>query len=107
MLLLALLAGPTAARLAATGTIRYVDDDRCPATGSGTLYDLASGTLDAGGTVDFSLGSCLSSTAAPPAMDGLPQPAPGAIRYYLVRSRNACGSGTCGSPAQDLLPSCP
>lgn len=77
------------------------------AIGSGTLYDIAVGGLTTAGTVNFATGSCAGAAAGSPAADGLPDPAVGEIRYYMVKSRNACGPGTYGSPARDAHTACP
>jgi hypothetical protein len=52
-------------------------------------------------------GTCLMTTASSPAMDGGAGPAPGVVRYYLVKSTNVCGIGTYGSAPRDTLPACP
>ncbi len=76
--------------------------------GSGTRYDVAVGTLLADqGSIEFSIGTCLPESAGSPADDGLANPAPDTARYYLVRSRNACGAASYGTPQRDTHPSCP
>ncbi len=74
--------------------------------GSGTLYHVGTGQITTVGTVPFMSGACLMTTPSSPATDG-GGPAPGAVRYYLVKSSNACGPGTYGTAARDTLPPCP
>jgi hypothetical protein len=78
--------------------------------GSGTMYDVASGSIGAiGGLlgIDFPSGVCLPSAAGSPALDGRADPPLGTSWYYLVRSRNNCGAGSYGTPARDTHPACP
>jgi len=70
--------------------------------GTGTRYDIATGTLAEARAGDFGGGTCQRNDAASsPYTD--PRPAPGAGEgfYYLVRSQNACGTATYGTPARD------
>jgi hypothetical protein len=75
--------------------------------GSGTRYLLGTGQISLAGVVDFPAGSCQGTSSSSPAIDAQPDPSPDTVRYYLVMSRNACGSGTYGSPERDTLPTCP
>jgi hypothetical protein len=66
--------------------------------GSGTVYDLLAGSLDAlRAAGDFSGATCAGAglsgaSIASPVSD----PPPGEGVYYLVRARNVCGAGTYG-----------
>jgi len=84
-------------------TVTWVDQ----AIGSGTRYLLASGQLTASGAVSFPTAVCLGTSAASPATDSRPDPAPNTAWFYLVKSRNSCGQGTYGTPARDTIPTCP
>jgi spore coat protein A len=69
---------------------------------AGTVYDVSRGPagpwpVGSGGE------SCLATVAAPPATDGT-VPAPGQAFWYLVRGRNACGTGTYGFAASHGVP---
>jgi hypothetical protein len=76
--------------------------------GSGTRYDVAVGDLLADmGAINFPAGTCLPESMGTPAVDGLADPAPDTARYYMVRSRNACGAATYGSAQRDTHPACP
>ncbi len=75
--------------------------------GSGTLYDLASGTLSIPGILDFTSGECVLSAPSSPASDPRPAPAAGEAWYYLIKSRNVCGPGTYGTAGRDSQPACP
>ncbi|HZI93755.1 MAG TPA: putative metal-binding motif-containing protein, partial [Patescibacteria group bacterium] len=75
--------------------------------GSGTHYDIATGQISVMGTVDFATGGCLPAVTASPAFDSGAVPPPDIVRYYLVKSRNACGPGTYGTAGRDAHPACP
>jgi len=75
--------------------------------GSATVYDLATGSLTVAGSVSFPAGSCLGTDTASPFLDSRGGPPAGQAWYYLVRSRNACGTATYGSAARDTSPACP
>ena len=75
--------------------------------GSGTLYDVVSGTISELGVLSFGNGACVQAAAASPVTDGHPAPPVGSVHYYMVRSRNACGTGSFGSPNRDTHPACP
>jgi hypothetical protein len=77
------------------------------ALGAGTVYDVATGQITAAGTMVFTDGTCLAAMAASPGTDGRPDPPVGTAWYYLVKSRNNCGTGTYGSAARDTHPACP
>ncbi len=75
--------------------------------GSATQYETGTGVITATGQITFAAGSCLPTVSASPATDSGPAPLPGQIFYYLVKSRNACGPGTYGTPDRDTHPPCP
>ena len=75
--------------------------------GSGTVYRVAAGLLVTPGSINFPAASCMTTVSSPPTLDSLPAPPAGQARYYLVKSTNACGAGTYGSPAKDTIPPCP
>ncbi len=77
------------------------------ALGSGTRYDLATGQITSAGMVPFGSGTCLPETSASPATDSRPAPAPDTAWYYMVKSRNSCGTGTYGTSLRDTHPACP
>ena len=74
--------------------------------GSGTLYDVVSGAFSELGVLSFGIGVCVEAAAASPVTDGSLPPV-GSVHYYMVRSRNACGTGSFGSPNRDTHPGCP
>jgi hypothetical protein len=78
--------------------------EQASATGSGILYDVVGGTLSVLRTSGLpSATSCVGSALTVPSFtDARPAPGPGAGFYYLVRSRNACGSGGFGAGRQAL-----
>jgi hypothetical protein len=67
-------------------------DSQAVSSGPGRLYDLASGTMGpAGGTVNFTLASCLQSSSPRP----IPIPVPGCLQMRpsgTWRGRNSCGN---------------
>jgi hypothetical protein len=77
------------------------------AIGTATRYEVATGLLTTSGQVNFPAGTCLPTVSAPPGTDSRAAPPTGQAWYYMVRSRNACGTGTHGSPARDTHPACP
>jgi spore coat protein A len=78
--------------------------DPIPGALAGTVYDLARGLVE-----DLPVGSggaetCVAEGAvAPPALDAI-EPARGGAFWYLVRARNACGTGTYGHAATGAVP---
>jgi hypothetical protein len=77
------------------------------ALGPGTLYDVTTGVVGSPGSVDYLLGTCVTSTPDGFATDNGSNPPVGSMQYYLVKARNTCGGGTFGSPDRDSSPSCP
>jgi hypothetical protein len=76
--------------------------------GPGTFYDLGSGTRAGQVPIDASTAVCLSPGGSSPASDPRADPAVGEVFWYLVRGRNACGTGSYGTPARDnAIPACP
>jgi hypothetical protein len=75
--------------------------------GSETLYDLTSGQYSLTGSLNFGAGTCVASVYEGMTTDGRADPPPGSIYYYMVKSRNACGPGTYGTPPRDTSPACP
>jgi hypothetical protein len=77
--------------------------------GPSTVYDVVTGSLSVLRTSrDYTASTCLAATATNEIQDGRPHPAVGGAVYYLVRARNACGSGTFGNAStspdpRDLL----
>ncbi|HVQ35239.1 MAG TPA: hypothetical protein VMT33_04460 [Candidatus Bathyarchaeia archaeon] len=80
--------------------------EQATATGPGVVYDVAGGTLSALRSSGlFAATSCVGSGLSVPSYtDTRPAPAPGAAFYYLVRSRNACGTGGFGAGRTALDP---
>ena len=80
-------------------------NDQSVASGPGTAYDLATGSLP---PLDFSLAGCAQSAGGTSIIDARPYPPVGSGYWYLPRARNACGSGTYGTAQEDaLLTACP
>jgi hypothetical protein len=78
-------------------------DDQAPAAGSGTVYDVVTGSLtdllrDAG----YGAASCLESGLTDPTTTDGRTPVPSDGFYHLVRGRNACGAGTYGPDRDEL-----
>ncbi len=77
---------------------RLVWSSQTIAAGSSTGYDVVTGTLaelraDGG----FARAGCLGAEVSTNlASDPGPEPQTGQVRYYLVRARNSCGTGTFG-----------
>jgi hypothetical protein len=77
-------------------------EDLSPGAGTGTVYDVASGSIEDLAT-QLSAATCLAhGVASPPLADTRP-PIGGA--FYLVRGRNGCGAGVWGrgSDGRDRL----
>ncbi|HZE88053.1 MAG TPA: hypothetical protein VE404_00830, partial [Verrucomicrobiae bacterium] len=69
-------------------------------------YQVATGQITSGGSLNFSSGTCQPSVATGQSpMNGAPPL--GVVFYYIVRPSNACGSATYGSTARDTHPVCP
>ena len=70
--------------------------------GSGTRYDLATGSIADAHANRYGPGTCLKDNAvSPPYSDTRANPAAGQGYYYMVRSQNACGTGTYGTASRD------
>jgi hypothetical protein len=84
-------------------------DSEAILAGSGTLYDLVSGSLRIPpSAVSFSPATCLQSSTVATFSDVRPAPAIGTGFWYLVRGRNSCGTGSYGSAERDAgIPACP
>ncbi len=81
-------------------------DSQGALAGPGTTYDLVSGPLVAGSGPNFSARVCLQQGGATTYGETRANPAVG--YWYLVRGRNACGSGTYGTSERDAaIPPCP
>ena len=84
--------------------------EQASATGPGILYDVVGGTISVLRSSGLSAAtSCVGSALTVPSFsDSRPAPGPGACFYYLVRARNACGTGGFGAgrSALDTL-ACP
>ena len=52
--------------------------------------------------MNFLASECLYTGLDTVFTDVRPDPAPGAVNWYLVRGLNSCGNGTYGSPQRDL-----
>jgi len=79
-------------------------DEQATATGPGLVYDVLGGSLAAlRADGIFAATACVASGVASPAYtDGRAGPASGDGWFYLVRARNACGTGSAG-PGHDSL----
>ncbi|HEU5180145.1 MAG TPA: hypothetical protein VFW45_05100 [Candidatus Polarisedimenticolia bacterium] len=83
-------------------------DSQAIAAGSGTLYDLVSGSLPSTGGIVFSPAACLQNSTTATFSDVRPVPAIQTGSWYLVRGRNSCGVATYGSTLRDAsIPACP
>ena len=98
----------TALTLSAPTTLTWDDQSWI---GPETVYDVVSGIAGPGMGISFGAGSCLQ--AGYPTVgytDGRAGPGLQAAYWYLVRSRNSCGTGTYGMNSleqQRVLPDCP
>ncbi|MBI3447360.1 MAG: hypothetical protein HY049_00360 [Acidobacteria bacterium] len=68
-----------------------------PAAGPGIQYDVLRGNVAQLPPGNGTLESCLASGTASLQVSDSARPLLGKCRYYLVRSRNACGSGSYGA----------
>ena len=83
-------------------------DSQGPNVGTGTLYDLVSGSLAALRTTGFAGASCLRPGGGNSHSDTRGNPATGSGYWYLSRARNSCGTATYGSSQRDAgIPACP
>jgi len=94
---------------AGAGTVTSLSwEDQGASAGPDTAYDLFSGLLTSAAQLDPSVGSCLMTGGPPFFDDARPDPAPGAVSWYLARARNGCGTATWGSPDADArITACP
>jgi spore coat protein A len=87
------------------GSYRFLWDSLGYQAGSGTVYDVYSGfATDLNADGGLQSGSCLvEDVAASELIDPTPTPAPGEIRYFLLRGKNLCpgGPGTFGDANRD------
>jgi len=74
-----------------------------PGVPPGTVYDVARGPAGPWAVGSGAGETCLGAVAAPPATDAALPPA-GQAFWYLVRGRNACGTGTYGRAATNGVP---
>jgi spore coat protein A len=74
-----------------------------PGVPPGTVYDVARGPAGPWAVGSGAGETCLGAVAAPPATDAA-LPPPGQAFWYLVRGRNACGTGTYGRAATNGVP---
>ena len=85
--------------------------DLGPLIGPAIAYDVVSGSAGPGTGISFVAGACVQSGSSTPSYsDSSPNPSPGTGKWYLVRARNSCGTGTYGTSsagAARILPSCP
>ncbi|HZI93824.1 MAG TPA: hypothetical protein VFE84_06245, partial [Patescibacteria group bacterium] len=90
----------------------YSWDSQDALNGSATVYDVVTGLIsDLFATRNFSAATCATNDLPDsPFTDPNPDPAPGNIRYWLVRARNGCtvglgtyGDSSLGSDPRDAL----
>lgn len=93
-------------RTTATTSLTWTSLAGADGAGTGTGYDLASGALaDLRADRGFARATCAASSASDgPWSDSRPDPAPASGLWYLVRARNACGTGTYGAASATGLP---
>jgi hypothetical protein len=96
----------TGLTLAGSLTTNVSWDSQAIQSGPGTVYDLASGSLT---PLDFNFAECpMLGVPDTSIIDGRPNPDPGTGYWYLPRARNACGTGTYGTPQRDTaIIACP
>ncbi|MBI3447664.1 MAG: hypothetical protein HY049_01900 [Acidobacteria bacterium] len=80
----------------AGGGLQFTWTDQAPTSGSGTVYDVFSGSANAlrpGGS--FATGSCaLDNLTTPSFTYNNPGPTQGQAIYFMIRAQNACPNGT-------------
>jgi DNA-binding beta-propeller fold protein YncE len=82
---------------------RLLWDDQSGVTGPGLRYDVLGGDLSALRASGFAGTTCLASELDVSIyVDGDPDPPAGDGTYYLVRSRNACGTGYLGPGRESI-----
>jgi hypothetical protein len=81
-----------------TGVTRLSWDSQDSSAGTSTIYDIVTGQLsELRGSGAFDLAACLAvGVDDVPFDDSRADPATGEAYYYLVRGRNACGTGSYG-----------
>ena len=81
-------------------------DDQAPQSGTSTVYDLLSGSISNLRTLGFdTAASCLESDVTRATTAASPLAPSGDGSFFVVRARNACGSGT--FRAGSSPPACP
>lgn len=81
-----------------------------PVAGSGTVYDVVRGDVEALGGGPGEAETCLAAGVATTTTVDASRPALGSARWYLVRGRNACGTGgygTASDGASRAVTACP
>jgi len=72
------------------------------------VYDLVSGEILSGGSVNFSSAACVLEGGGTSFPDTRPAPPVGQAYWYLARGENSCGVGTYGTSQQDTsILACP
>ena len=84
-------AGPTGLAWDSQGTL----------VGPETVYDLVTGTIVSGGSLNFSSAACVLEGGGTSFSDTRPAPPVGQAYWYLARGENSCGVGTYGTSQQD------
>jgi hypothetical protein len=86
----------------ATSPATWSWDSLASQSGPQISYDVVTGNFSAAG-FDAGSAACLGSTTANAFSDARPDPAVNSGYWYLVGGRNACGSGTLGTPQRDTV----
>lgn len=81
--------------------------DQAGLIGSAARYDLASGALSALAVTGYVGATCLANDLNTTSFSDARTPSAGDGFYYLVRSQNACGTGTYGAAGLDQQTTCP
>lgn len=81
-----------------SGAVRYAWSDQSATAGTGTHYDVYSGSAySLAGVGDFTHGSCFADNLTTPYMDvNPPGMQPNEYLYFLVRAQNGCATSTSG-----------
>ena len=87
--------------------ISWISQD--PDAGPGTDYDVVTGLIgDLRVDMGYASAICLQNAQADtPYQDTRVNPSPNTGYYYMVRSRNSCGTGTYGPAELDASAPCP